>query len=363
MKAIVKKQPGKGFEEAEIKEPKNINPDEAIIKMLYSSICGTDVHIYQWDDWSSKNIKTPHINGHEGVGIVEAIGDDVTNVKVGDYVAYETHNYCNNCHVCKQGNTHVCKEMTILGVNIQGVWREKTIIPAKILFKIPQDSNIPIRYCGILEPFGNAEHTLSKTENLEGKNVLITGDGPIGLFAALIARARKAKKVMITGLGGTRLNIAKDCGIETIDVLQFKGESLDKKINELTNNEGLDVIAEFSGQPDVLKDAVRLINPGGDINVLSVYKNNEFPVNFNELVFKNINMHFICGRKIFSTWTNSFNLINSGAVKLENIDKIITHEFRLEDFEKGFQAIFGGQAGKVLLKIASDEELEKANKR
>ena len=363
MIAIKKLKPGEGFTQVEEKEIGTPKEGEAVIKMLYSSICGTDVHIYKWDEWSAENIKPPHINGHEGVGIVESTGSNVDNVKVGDYVAYETHNYCNNCSVCAQGNTHVCKEMTILGVNIQGVWREKAIIPAKILFKIPEDCKIPIRYCGILEPFGNAEHTLSKTKDLNNKNVLIAGDGPIGLFASLIARARGAKRVMITGLKGTRLNIAKDCGIQTIDVLEYKGEKLDQHIDELTNGEGLDVIAEFSGQPSVLQDAIRLINPGGDINVLSVYVKSEFPAAFNELVFKNINMHFICGRKIFETWNNSFELINSGKVKLENIDKIVTHEFRLEDFEKGFEAILSGEAGKVLLKIASEEELEKANNR
>ena len=363
MIAIKKLKPGPGFEKVEETEIGQPKADEAVIKMLYSSICGSDIHIYKWDDWSSKNITLPHTNGHEGVGIVEAIGSDVTSVQVGDYVAYETHNYCGKCHVCKQGNTHVCKEMTILGVNIAGVWREKAIIPAKILFKIPKDSKIPIRYCGILEPFGNAEHTLSETRNLANKNVLIAGDGPIGLFAALIARARGAKRIMITGLKGTRLNIAKSCGIETINVLEYPGLKLDQKIDQLTNGEGLDVVAEFSGVPQVLNDAIRLINPGGDINVLSIYPKSEFNANFNELVLKNINMHFICGRKIFETWHNSFNLINSGQVKLEDIDKIITHEFRLEDFEKGFQAIFNGEAGKVLLKIASEEDLAKANKR
>ena len=351
MKAVVKTEGAKGFTYKEMPEIKEIKEGFVKVKMIYSSICGTDVHIYKWDDWAKETIKTPQINGHEGVGVVESVGPGVNGVKKGDYVSYETHYYCENCQVCKLGNIHVCKEMEILGVHMDGTWGEEIVVPAKLLFKIPQDRKVPLKYCGILEPFGNAHHTLSYTD-LENKNVLISGDGPIGIFAALIAKARNGKRVFMTGANSFRIDLAKKCGIEVIDVREEK--NLKAKLDELTDGEGIDVIGEFSGAPIALENSVDIINPGGYIGVLSVYTQNKFEVAVNDLVFKNINMQFICGRKIFETWEDSFELINNGKVKLEDIDKIVTHEFDLKDYEKGFDKILSGEAGKVLLKIGND---------
>ena len=351
MKAVVKTKPGKGFTYKEMPSIKNVKRGEVKIKMIYSSICGTDVHINQWDDWSKKTIKTPQINGHEGVGQVVEIGPGVKNVKKGDFVSYETHYYCEKCTVCKQGNIHVCKKMTILGVHMDGTWGEEIKIPSKLLFKIPKTRKVPLKYCGILEPFGNAHHTLSYTD-LKGKNVLISGDGPIGIFGALIAKAKGAKTVHLTGASTFRLNLAKKCGIKVIDVRKTK--NLKATIDKLTKGQGIDAIGEYSGAPIALQNMIDIINPGGYIGVLSVYSKNKFDIEVNELVFKNINMQFICGRKIFETWEDSFKLINTGKIKLSAIDKIVTHEFALKDYQKGFKAIESGKAGKVLLKIGND---------
>ncbi len=355
MRAIIKKTSGPGFEfETSSPEITDLQPGEAKIKMIYSSICGTDVHIYKWDDWANATIKTPQINGHEGIGMVEEVGEGVTNVKPGDFVSYETHNYCEECHVCKQGNIHVCKKMTILGVHLDGTWADQVRIPAKILFKLPEDRKVPLRYCGILEPFGNAHHTLSYT-SLEGKNVVISGDGPIGAFAALVAKGRNAKRVFVVGANKFRMNMIKELGFEVLNAREFtSSEELKTKFDELTDGEGIDAIGEFSGAPIALNNMIDVINPGGYLGVLSVYGKNEFEVKINELVFKNIQAQFICGRKIFETWEESFDMINNEIIPLSAIDKIITHEFDLEDYEKGFEAITSGAAGKVLLKINPD---------
>ena len=361
MKAVVKETKSQGFVLKEIKEPQIANADEVKIKMIYSSICGSDVHIYNWDEWSQKEISIPHINGHEGVGQVVEIGEKVTNVKVGDYVGYETHYYCMKCFQCKTDNKHVCKNMKILGVHIEGVWREKAVLPSRLLFKIPSDTKVPLRYLGILEPFGNAYHTLSYTE-LKGKNILIQGDGPIGIFAALIAKAKGAKNIILSGWGSTvRKDIAIECGIEFVDRSKYNSyEDFNKKISDLTNEVGIHFIGEFTGNPSGLQDAIKMIEPAGHIGILSIYNKNTFDLDVNTLVLKNATMQFICGRRIFDTWTESFKLINSGQVSMEHIDKIITHQYDLADFQKGFDQIFAGKACKVLLDI--DSSLDKKQK-
>ena len=351
MKAIIKNTKNDQFTLQEVEEPKIVKGNEVKIKMLYSSICGTDVHIYKWDEWSQKEITLPHINGHEGVGQVVEIGSEVANVAIGDYVSYETHYYCGKCDPCSRGKEHVCKNMKILGVHIDGVWREKAVVPSELLFKIPQNVKVPVKYLGILEPFGNAHHTLSYT-NLHDKNILIQGDGPIGIFATLIARQHGARRVILSGWGDTiRQKIAKDIGITFIDRSKLNESEYEAKVHELTNNEGIQFIGEFTGNPSALKEAISIIDPGGQISVLSIYPKGEFAVDINSLVLKNATMQFICGRKIFETWEKSFELINSGKINLKDIDKIITHEFSLEDFKKGFDEIMAGRAGKVLLKI------------
>ncbi len=343
MKAIIKEKPGKGFVIKDIPEPQIKNPRDVKLQMIYSGICGTDFHINEWDEWSAENIKTPHINGHEGLGKIVAVGNAVTKTKVGDIVSFETHIYDNVCRICKMGGYRVCRNMDILGVSVAGVWREYAIMPENIIFKL--DGQVPYKYCAILEPFGNAYHTQSVSD-IEGKNVLVMGDGPIGIFAALIAKTRHPKHLFITGINDFRANVIKKCGLNFINPMKV---DLKKKLMELTNNEGIDVILEFSGSTIALKSAVDIINELGDINILSIYPKQEISLRINDLTFKNVRIQTILGRKIWSTWNGAYELLKSKKVPWEYIEKIISHQMPFTDFAKGIELIRAKKTLKVQL--------------
>ncbi len=350
MKAIIKTKPGKGFTITDCPEPQINHPEAVKLKMIYSGICGTDVHIYQWDQWAQKNIKTPHINGHEGLGRVVAIGDQVTKVKIGDYVSFETHIFDNTCRICKMGGFRVCRNMQIPGVSVDGVWREFAVLPEKIIFKL--DGKVPLKYCAILEPFGNAYHTQSVSE-IANKNVLVMGDGPIGIFAALIVQTRNPRHLFITGINEYREKVIRDCGLKFINPMKT---DLKTEIMKRTNNEGIDVILEFTGNVDALKSAANIINELGNINILSIYPEAEVKLPLNELTFKNVKIQFVLGRKIWSTWEKSYELIRSRKITWDNLDKVITHKIPFTEFEKGFDLLFKRQALKVLMQFDQSNE-------
>ena len=350
MKAIVKDKPGEGFILTDRPEPQIKQSTEVKLKMIYSGICGTDVHINQWDQWSKENINLPHINGHEGLGKIVAVGDKVTKVKPGDYVSFETHIYDNTCRICKMNGYRVCRNMDILGVSVSGVWREYVVMPENIIFKL--DGTVPLKYCAILEPFGNAYHTQSVSK-IEGKNVLITGDGPIAIFAALIVQTRNPKHLFITGINEFRKNIIRKCGLNLIDPMQT---DLKAKIMKETNNEGIDVVLEFTGNTKVLDSIVDIISELGDINILSIYPQQEIMVRLNELTFKNVRIQTILGRKIWSTWNEGYNLIKSKKIAWEHIDNVITHTIPFEQFKKGFELLSKHEASKILMTFGEAEK-------
>lgn len=343
MKAIVKTGSVKSFELLEVPEPKIVRPDEVKLKMVYSGICGTDVHIYHFDQWAQTNIKTPHINGHEGVGQVVEIGSGVKDFAVGDYVSFETHIYCEECRICNMENYHVCKKMKILGVSRDGVWSQFVIMPDKILFKLTDE--VPLKYAAILEPFGNAYHTQSYSE-LKGKNVVVMGDGPIGLFAGLISRTREPKRLFITGINPKREEIAKKCGLHFINPMKV---DLEKELHKLTEGEGIDVVIESSGSDIALKQAAELINECGEINIISLYKKEIMDLSLNAMIFKNLRVQLVTGRKMWTTWNESYELLKSGKISFEMLENIITHVLPFSDFEKGYQQILSNNAGKILL--------------
>ena len=343
MKAIVKVEHTKSFQLKEVVEPTITTPDGVKLKMVYSGICGTDVHIYNSDQWAKTNIKTPHVNGHEGVGQIVETGDQVKDFAVGDFVSFETHIYCNECRVCQMGNYHVCKKMTILGVSRDGVWSEFVVMPEKVLFKLT--GGLDLKYAAVLEPFGNAYHTQSYS-NLVGKNVLVTGDGPIGLFAALIARVKGAKRLFITGINKKREEIAKNCDLHYINPLNV---DLEKELDLLTDGEGIDVVLESSGSDLALKQSINLLNECGEINIISLYKKEVLTLHLNAMIFKNLRVQLVTGRKMWSTWNESYALLKSGKIPLKMLDNIITHFLPFQEFEKGFGEILKGNAGKILL--------------
>lgn len=344
MKAIVKTKPEKGFNILEVEEPKLSKATDVKIKVLKSSICGTDYHIYSWDVWSQKTIKTPHINGHEVLAEIIEVGAEVTNYKVGQVIACETHIYCGNCYQCRTGNAHVCKNMNILGVNVDGIWAEYQVVPQSILIDV---DGINHKYAGIMEPLGNAIHTLSYSE-VRGKNVLISGAGPIGIMAAYVAKLSGAATVLISEYNKYRMDMIKNMNIG-VNIIDLNTVSLEEGIEKATNGEGIDVICEMSGNAQALANAVKVINPAGDINILSIYPTETVPVALNDLVFKNIKVQTVTGRKLFETWYMASRFLKQGILNPDSLDCILTHEFKMEEFEKAFDLMKAGTCGKIVL--------------
>lgn len=344
MKAIVKTKPGIGFELMDVEVPEIKLSTEVKLRVLKSSVCGTDFHIYKWDEWSQKTIKTPHINGHEVIAEIVEVGDAVTEYKVGEVVACETHLYCGMCYQCRTGNMHVCANMQILGVNRDGIWCEYQVVPQGILWKI---EGIDHKYAGIMEPLGNAIHTLSYSD-LRGKHVLITGAGPIGVMAAYAAKISGAATVTISDLNPYRKDMVTkmDMGVHVVDP---SIDDLTEKMLEITKGHGVDVGVEMSGSPMALNNLIDLVIPSGDINVLSVYPNEIVECDLNKLVFKNIKVQFVTGRRMFETWNTASEWLKYGHLEPSKLDHVITHEFKMEEFEEVFKIMEEGTCGKIIL--------------
>lgn len=346
MRAIVKTKPEKGFELLEVDEPVLKSDDEIKIKVIQSSICGTDYHIYKWDEWSQKNITIPHINGHEGLAEVVEIGKNVTNVNVGDVIAYETHYYCGHCYMCTTGNAHVCENMKILGVQTDGVWADYAVIPSSIAFKV--DSRVDLKYAALMEPLGNAVHTINYS-NILGKHVLVSGAGPIGLMAAEVAKKGGAATVTVIEMNEFRKAMVEKVGVTAI--LDPSKDNIADRIKEITNGRMADICLEMTGSDKALDTAIEVLHPGAELNVLSVFGQEQIPVRFNEIVFKNLKVQGVTGRRIFDTWHIVNDLLANNVLNKEVLDTAITHEYAMEDFEEAFKTIESGKAGKIVLKI------------
>lgn len=344
MKAIMKTEKAKGFALCDVAEPTLNNSTDVKLKVLKSSVCGTDYHIYSWDNWSQKTINTPQINGHEVLAEIVEVGSDVSKYKVGQLVVCETHIYCGTCYQCQTGNAHVCENMSILGVNQDGIWCEYQVVPQNILVDV---TGIDPKYAGIMEPLGNAIHTLSYSD-VRGKNVLISGAGPIGVMAAYVAKISGASTVMISDFNNYRLEMTKamDFGVNIIDL---NTEDINSSVETITNGQGVDVAIEMSGNAMALDTAIKLINPAGEINVLSVYPQDKIEVAMNDLVFKNIKMQMVTGRRLFDTWYAASRWLRNGVLEGSKLDHVITHEFKMEDFEAMFEVMETGKCGKMIL--------------
>lgn len=343
MKAIVKTAPGKGFELLDVQEPSIEKNNEVKLKVLKSSICGTDKHIYEWDEWSQKTIKTPHINGHEVLAEIVEVAEGVVDFKVGDVVACETHLYCGNCYQCRTGNAHVCESMEILGVNRDGVWAEYVVVPETILWKI---DGIDHKYAGVLEPLGNAIHT-SEYSDLRGKHVLVSGAGPIGVMACLVAKVSGAATVSVVELNPYRKEMVAKMDVDA--VIDPSKDDAKAVTDEITKGHGIDVVLEMTGAVPALRTACELVVPNGEINVLSVYPTDEIPVPMNLLTFKNVKLQTLTGRRLFSTWNIASEWLKFGILDTTKLDEVITHEYKMEDFEEAFKVMETGECGKIIL--------------
>lgn len=347
MKAIVKVEPKKGFSLVEVNEPTINFPHDVKIKVLKASICGTDVHIYKWDNWAKNRIKSlPQIDGHEFVGKVIEVGEEVKNVKPGDLVVGDSHIPCGHCYHCRNGNMHVCQSLKILGVDTNGVFSEYIVLPDVVLLKI--DESIPLEYASVMEPLGNAIFTTTVAD-LRGSVVLITGAGPIGLMALAVSKISGASFVVVSEISEYRSKMAKDVGADL--VINPVNTPVVDKIMELTDGLGADVFLEMSGNESALNDGILSLKNTGVASILGVYPEDRINFEMNAAVFKNLTIHTITGRKMFETWYLSASWLK---YKKLDLSKIVTHQFDFNNFEEAFELMASGQSGKIVLNVAAD---------
>lgn len=337
MKALVKKEraPGLWMEEVPIPE---YSDNEVLIKTRKTSICGTDVHIYKWDAWAQKTIPVPLVVGHEYVGEIVAVGKNVKDFKVGDRVSGEGHITCGECRNCRMGKRHLCPNTLGTGVQRHGCFAEYLHVPAENLFPVPED--IPDEIASIFDPLGNATHT-ALSFDLVGEDVLIAGAGPIGIMAAAIAKHAGARHVVITDLNDYRLQLAKKMGAtQTVNVTKQKLKDVAKELKI----EGFTVGLEMSGSKEGFNSLLENLGPGGHIGLLGILPPG-IAIDWDLVIFKMLEIKGIYGREIFGTWYKMSHMLQSGL----NIAPVITHQFPIDQFQKGFETMISGNSGKVIL--------------
>jgi threonine 3-dehydrogenase len=321
--------------------------NDILIKIRKTAICGTDLHIYNWDKWSQKTIPTPMIVGHEFVGEIVAFGEDVEGYDIGDRVSGEGHIVCGQCRNCKAGKRHLCRNTKGVGVNVQGAFAEYFVMPATNVFKVP--NNISDEIASMFDPLGNSVHT-ALSFNLTGEDILITGAGPIGLMAVKIAKFCGARRVVITDVNQYRLDMAEEFGATSaINVSKYKNKKdyvdmMRSIMSDIGMTEGFDVGMEMSGVPSAFKQMLNSMNHGGKIAMLGIPPG-ETAIDWNQVIFKGLVIKGIYGREIFETWYKMVAMLQSGL----DISPIITHNFALDEFQKGFDAMGSGKSGKVIL--------------
>ncbi len=338
MRAIAKLTPAPGLNMIEVPVPTpGIN--DVLIKVKKTSICGTDIHIYNWDDWSQKTIKPPMVIGHEFVGVVEQVGANVLNFKPGDLVDGEGHIVCGVCRNCLAGRRHLCKDTKGVGVNRQGAFAEYLCIPATNAVHV--DPAIPLDVLSCFDPLGNAVHTALKYDVI-GEDVLITGAGPIGCMATAIVKQVGARKVVVTDVNPARLALAKRMGATR--VVDVSKEKLPDVQQELGMKEGFDIGLEMSGNPRALADMIDNMCHGGRIALLGIMPG-AAAVDWNKVVFNMLTIKGIYGREMYETWYKMTALIQSGL----DISPVITHRFNCTEFQEGFDLMRSGKSGKIVL--------------
>lgn len=338
MKALVKAKPEKGLQLLDVPKPQPGHND-VLIKIHKTAICGTDIHIWQWDDWAQKTIPVPMHVGHEYVGTIEEIGSEVEGFQIGQRVSGEGHITCGYCRNCRAGLRHLCRNSKGVGVNRSGAFAEYLSIPAFNVFPIPD--GISNDLASIFDPFGNATHT-ALSFPMVGEDVLVTGAGPIGIMGAVIAKHAGARYVVITDVNDYRLGLAQTLGIEhTVDVSK---NSLRAKMEELEMREGFDIGLEMSGNSKAFSDMLVNMNHGGRIALLGIPPQ-ETAIDWNQVIFKGLHIKGIYGREMFETWYKMAAMLQSGL----NIKGIITHHFLMREYKTAFETMLSGQSGKIIL--------------
>jgi threonine 3-dehydrogenase len=338
MKALVKAKAEPGIWMQDVPEPK-IGPNDVLIKMRKTAICGTDMHIWHWDDWAQRTIKVPMAVGHEYCGQIVEIGSEVRGLGVGDRVSGEGHITCGYCRNCRAGRRHLCRNTVGVGVNRPGCFAEYMSLPASNVFKLP--AAISDEIASILDPFGNATHT-ALSFSLVGEDVLITGAGPIGIMAVAIARHVGARHIVITDINPYRLELARRLGASR--ALDIRTATLDGAMRELGMEEGFDVGMEMSGVPSAFRELLRTMHHGGSVALLGIMPK-DTGIHWDEVIFKGLVLKGVYGREMFETWYKMASMLQSGL----DISPVITHRLGIEDYRKGFETMASGASGKVIL--------------
>ena len=338
MKALSKLHAKKGLWMTDAEIPV-AGPNDLLIKIRKTAICGTDMHIYAWDEWSQNTIPIPMIVGHEYVGEVIEIGHEVRGFELGDRISGEGHITCGHCRNCRAGRRHLCRNTVGVGVDRQGAFAEYLVIPAFNAFKIPD--NISDDLAAIFDPFGNAVHT-ALSFNLTGEDVLITGAGPIGIMAAAVAKHVGARHVVITDVNEYRLELARTMG--ATKAINVTKDSIESTMKALGMSEGFDVGMEMSGVPDAFTSMLENMNHGGKIAMLGIPPNT-MSIDWTQLIFKGLEIKGIYGREMFETWYKMASLIQSGL----DLSPMLTHQFGVDDYLQGFELMDSGKSGKVIL--------------
>lgn len=338
MKALVKSKPEKGLWMQQVEKP-TTGPNDVLIKIKKTAICGTDLHIYRWDEWSEKTVPLGMHVGHEFVGEIVEVGSAVRGLQVGDRVSGEGHITCGHCRNCRAGKRHLCRNTEGVGVNIPGAFAEYLAIPAVNAFKIPDEISDDL--ASIFDPYGNAAHT-ALSFDLVGEDVLITGAGPIGIMAAAICRHVGARHIVVTDINPYRLDLAAKMGAtRTVNVQQ---ESLMDVMHELNMGEGFDVGLEMSGNGSAFRDMLNKMNHGGRVAMLGIPAG-DVSIDWNDVIFKGLFIKGIYGREMFETWYKMASMLQSGL----DLEPIVTHHYHIDDFQEGFDVMDQGQCGKVIL--------------
>lgn len=338
MKALVKREDAPGLWLEEVPRPE-VRPRDVLIRIDRTGICGTDLHIYKWDDWARKTVPVPLVVGHEFVGEIVEIGADVKDFSVGEIVSGEGHVVCGHCRNCMAGRRHLCNDTAGIGVTRPGAFAEYIALPQTNVWV--HKPEIDREVASIFDPFGNATHSALSFPVL-GEDVLVTGAGPIGIMSAAIARHAGARHVVITDVNEYRLKLAKQMGVtRTVNILQ---EKLSDVQAELGMDEGFDVGLEMSGNPSAFNDMLENMCHGGNIAMLGIPEK-EMAIDWNTVVFNMLTIKGIYGREMYETWYKMTVMLEGGL----DIAPVITHRFGFEEFEKGFETALSGESGKVIL--------------
>jgi threonine 3-dehydrogenase len=337
MKALVKSKPEQGLWLEDVPRPP-IGINDVRIRILKTSICGTDVHIWNWDEWARKTIRIPTVIGHEFVGVVESFGDNVHDYQSGDLVSGEGHLVCGRCRNCLAGRRNLCPNTSSVGVNRDGAYAEYLSIPVTNVW--PADPTVPLDVMSCFDPLGNATHTALSFDVL-GEDVLITGAGPIGCMATAIAKHAGARYVVVTDVNPYRLDLARKMGATM--ALDVRTERIEDAQKKLGMKEGFDVGMEMSGSPAAFRSMLANMCHGGKIAMLGILPKTE--VDWDYIVFNSLTIKGIYGREMYETWYKMTVMIQGGL----DITPVITHRFHYSEFEKGFEVMRSGQSGKVVL--------------